>query len=116
MEDATFDSVGWMVGSRLDDTVYGGFFIVLSFLAGWSLDGDRPDLGDVVGGSIALGGVLLILFWRLLFNAMHEAHYGTKWCSRVKIVVASFMLRSFYRKISDQSFREKARSRSPTTF
>jgi small multidrug resistance family-3 protein len=43
--------------------VYGGFFIVLSFLAGWALDGDRPDRGDVVGGCIALVGVLLILFW-----------------------------------------------------
>jgi small multidrug resistance family-3 protein len=43
--------------------VYGGFFIVLSFLAGWALDGDRPDRGDIVGGCIALVGVLLILFW-----------------------------------------------------
>ena len=43
--------------------VYGGFFIVLSFLAGWGLDGDRPDLGDVVGGIISLAGVLIILFW-----------------------------------------------------
>jgi small multidrug resistance family-3 protein len=43
--------------------VYGGFFIVLSFLAGWALDGDRPDRGDIVGGSIAMAGVLLILFW-----------------------------------------------------
>jgi drug/metabolite transporter superfamily protein YnfA len=43
--------------------VYGGFFIVLSFLFGWALDGDRPDMGDVVGGSISLVGVLLVLFW-----------------------------------------------------
>jgi small multidrug resistance family-3 protein len=43
--------------------VYGGFFIVLSFLAGWLLDGDRPDIGDVAGGAIAIAGVLLILFW-----------------------------------------------------
>jgi small multidrug resistance family-3 protein len=43
--------------------VYGGFFIVLSFLAGWWLDGDKPDKGDVVGGSISLAGVLVILFW-----------------------------------------------------
>ena len=42
---------------------YGGFFIVLSFVFGWVLDGDRPDLGDVVGGTISLVGVLLILFW-----------------------------------------------------
>mmetsp|Transcript_6545 Transcript_6545/g.7601 ORF Transcript_6545/g.7601 Transcript_6545/m.7601 type:complete len:139 (+) Transcript_6545:1-417(+) len=43
--------------------IYGGFFIVLSFLFGWGLDGDKPDLGDVVGGSIALVGVLLVMFW-----------------------------------------------------
>lgn len=42
---------------------YGGFFIVLSFLFGWALDGDKPDLGDIVGGSISLVGVCLILFW-----------------------------------------------------
>ena len=42
---------------------YGGFFIVLSFLFGWALDGARPDLGDVVGGAIALAGVLVVLFW-----------------------------------------------------
>jgi small multidrug resistance family-3 protein len=42
---------------------YGGFFIVLSFLFGWALDGDRPDVGDVVGGTISLVGVCLILFW-----------------------------------------------------
>lgn len=42
---------------------YGVFFIFLSFLAGWALDGDRPDLGDVTGGVIALAGGLLILFW-----------------------------------------------------
>ena len=43
--------------------VYGGFFIVLSFLAGWWLDGTRPDSGDAVGGAIALAGVLVIMFW-----------------------------------------------------
>lgn len=43
--------------------VYGGFFIVLSFLLGWTLDGDRPDVGDVVGGVVALIGVLIIMFW-----------------------------------------------------
>ena len=42
---------------------YGGFFIVLSFLFGWALDGDKPDLGDVVGGSVALVGVCIVLFW-----------------------------------------------------
>uniref|UniRef100_A0A6V2A6S6 Uncharacterized protein n=1 Tax=Ditylum brightwellii TaxID=49249 RepID=A0A6V2A6S6_9STRA len=43
--------------------VYGGFFIVLSFLLGWILDGDKPDRGDLVGASIALFGVLVTQFW-----------------------------------------------------
>ena len=43
--------------------VYGGFFIVLSFLWGWLLYGDRPDIGDAVGGGIELVGVLLVLLW-----------------------------------------------------
>lgn len=43
--------------------VYGGFFIILAFLAGWALDGDKPDRGDLVGGFVSLAGVLLILFW-----------------------------------------------------
>lgn len=42
---------------------YGGFFIVLSLLWGWGLDGDKPDVGDVVGSAIALVGVLVLLFW-----------------------------------------------------
>ena len=43
--------------------VYGGFFIVMSFLFGWMLDGNRPDVGDFVGGSISLAGVLVIMCW-----------------------------------------------------
>jgi len=43
--------------------VYGGFFIVMSFLLGWALDGDQPDLGDVVGGVIAMVGVLVVMLW-----------------------------------------------------
>ena len=43
--------------------VYGGFFIVLSFLLGWLLDADRPDVGDIVGGSISLIGVIVIMLW-----------------------------------------------------
>jgi drug/metabolite transporter superfamily protein YnfA len=42
---------------------YGGFFIVLSFLFGWGLDGDKPDLGDIIGGAIALAGVCVLMFW-----------------------------------------------------
>ena len=43
--------------------VYGGFFIVLSFLFGWALDGDQPDVGDIIGGLIALAGVCVVMFW-----------------------------------------------------
>jgi drug/metabolite transporter superfamily protein YnfA len=43
--------------------VYGGFFIILSFLFGWLMDGDKPDRGDLIGGTIALAGVLVVMFW-----------------------------------------------------
>lgn len=43
--------------------VYGGFFIILSYAWGWIFDGDAPDLGDWLGSTIALGGVMLALFW-----------------------------------------------------
>ena len=43
--------------------VYGGVFIVLSYGWGWAMDGQRPDVGDCVGASIALVGVLLAWFW-----------------------------------------------------
>jgi small multidrug resistance family-3 protein len=43
--------------------VYGGFFIVLSLLWGWYFDGNQPDAPDVVGGSIALLGVCLMMYW-----------------------------------------------------
>jgi small multidrug resistance family-3 protein len=42
---------------------YGGFFIVLSLLWGWGLDGDRPDRADVVGSLIALVGVGIMMYW-----------------------------------------------------
>jgi small multidrug resistance family-3 protein len=42
---------------------YGGFFIVLSLLWGWMLDGDAPDQFDWVGGSISLVGVLIMMYW-----------------------------------------------------
>ena len=41
---------------------YGGFFIVLSLLWGWALDGDRPDRFDVLGAAIALAGVCLMYY------------------------------------------------------
>ena len=44
---------------------YGGFFIVLSYLLGWALEGSsaKPDAGDLVGGGISLVGAAVILFW-----------------------------------------------------
>lgn len=44
-------------------STYGGFFIMMSLLFGWLLDGDKPDIGDWVGSTIAMVGVLVIMFW-----------------------------------------------------
>ena len=33
--------------------VYGGFFIALSLLWGWGIDGDQPDRADIAGAGIA---------------------------------------------------------------
>ena len=41
---------------------YGGFFIVLSLLWGWWVDGHAPDRWDVVGAGIALVGVLVLFY------------------------------------------------------
>lgn len=42
---------------------YGGFFIVLSLIWGWILDGNIPDRFDMVGAVIALAGVSMIMYW-----------------------------------------------------
>jgi small multidrug resistance family-3 protein len=42
---------------------YGGIFIVLSLLWGWKVDNILPDRFDVIGGFIALFGVLIIMYW-----------------------------------------------------
>ena len=42
---------------------YGGIFIVLSILWGWQVDKVVPDMADLVGGAIALGGVLIIMYY-----------------------------------------------------
>jgi small multidrug resistance family-3 protein len=42
---------------------YGGFFIVLSLLWGWAVDGDVPDRFDLLGGSISLLGVFVMMYW-----------------------------------------------------
>lgn len=42
---------------------YGGVFIALSLLWGWKIDGIKPDRFDLIGGSVALLGVLIIMYW-----------------------------------------------------
>ena len=42
---------------------YGGIFIVLSILWGWQIDKVVPDKLDIVGGFIALIGVMVIMYW-----------------------------------------------------
>ncbi|PSC69886.1 hypothetical protein C2E20_6679 [Micractinium conductrix] len=43
--------------------VYGCFFIVLSYLWGWAVDGVQPDTGDWVGSGIAVAGGFVAFFW-----------------------------------------------------
>ena len=42
---------------------YGGFFIVLSLLWGWILDGNKPDSLDLIGCVVSLIGVAIIMYW-----------------------------------------------------
>ncbi|SEO76852.1 YnfA family protein [Propionispora vibrioides] len=42
---------------------YGGIFIVLSLLWGWKVYDISPDKFDIIGGFIALLGVLIIMYW-----------------------------------------------------
>jgi len=41
---------------------YGGVFVVMSLLWGWSIDGVRPDRYDWIGAAIAFAGVAVIFF------------------------------------------------------
>lgn len=41
---------------------YGGVFIVLSLLWGWRVDRVVPDRFDIIGGLVALVGVLIIMY------------------------------------------------------
>lgn len=43
--------------------VYGGIFIVLALFRGWRVDGIRPDRIDFIGVSVALFGVLVMMYW-----------------------------------------------------
>lgn len=42
---------------------YGGIFVVLSILWGWQIDKVNPDRFDLIGGLIALVGILVIMYW-----------------------------------------------------
>jgi small multidrug resistance family-3 protein len=42
---------------------YGGVFIILSILWGWRVDRIVPDRFDIMGGCIALVGVLVMMYW-----------------------------------------------------
>ncbi len=41
---------------------YGGIFIILALLWGWAIDKRTPDLYDMLGAIICLGGVAIILW------------------------------------------------------
>jgi len=42
---------------------YGGIFVVMSILWGWTIDNIVPDRYDIVGGVICLFGVGVIMYW-----------------------------------------------------
>ena len=41
---------------------YGGVFIILSILWGWKIDNISPDRFDLIGGAVALIGVVIIMY------------------------------------------------------
>jgi len=41
---------------------YGGIFIVLSILWGWKIENIIPDKFDIIGGTIAIIGALIIMY------------------------------------------------------
>lgn len=41
---------------------YGGVFIVLAILWGWQVDKILPDRFDIIGGIVALAGVIIIMY------------------------------------------------------
>ena len=42
---------------------YGGVFIILALLWSWKVDSITPDRFDLIGGSLALLGALIIMYW-----------------------------------------------------
>jgi small multidrug resistance family-3 protein len=41
---------------------YGGIFIIMAIIWGWKVDGIVPDKYDLIGGVIALIGMLIIMY------------------------------------------------------
>jgi len=41
---------------------YGGIFIVMAIIWGWKVDGVVPDKYDLIGGAVALLGVLIMMY------------------------------------------------------
>lgn len=41
---------------------YGGIFIIMAIIWGWKVDGIVPDRYDLIGGAIALIGMLIIMY------------------------------------------------------
>jgi len=41
---------------------YGGIFIVLSILWGWRVDKILPDRFDIIGGTLALAGLIITMY------------------------------------------------------
>lgn len=41
---------------------YGGIFVVMSVLWGWKIDHIRPDRWDLIGGAVALLGMMIIYY------------------------------------------------------
>ena len=41
---------------------YGGIFIVMAILWGWKVEGFVPDRYDIIGGTVALIGMLIIMY------------------------------------------------------
>jgi small multidrug resistance family-3 protein len=46
---------------------YAGIFLVGAMAWGWLIDGNAPDRFDVIGGVIALVGVVVVLYGRNVF-------------------------------------------------
>ncbi len=42
---------------------YGGVFIVMALLWGWKVDAVAPDRYDIIGGIMALTGVVIMMYW-----------------------------------------------------